>query len=230
MALAAVCNGCAILGKLQRREQAVGLADRGLHGLAYRPRFAGKLFMVFRVCHVAGGFGQLNAGALAEAEFGRVFIELIYAEVMSCRIEEDIAGVLDSAGDVQIAVSQLLIVLRIYPAVWRKSVLSIARILASTFNRRSGVYYSLGQRGYRRAGLEGRAGRIAALKRAVIKRSVFIRKQLIVFFQQLGRIVGRPVCNGKRLACFYIYNDHGGTVDNILLFLICSAGYLLLFL
>lgn len=88
MALAAVCDGCAVLGKLQRREQAVGLADSRLHGLSYRPRFAGKLFMVFRVCHVAGGFGQLNAGALAEAEFGRVFIELIYAEVMSCRMKK----------------------------------------------------------------------------------------------------------------------------------------------
>lgn len=47
VALAAVCNGCAVLGKLKRREQAVGLADGGLHGLTDRPNFAGKLFMVF---------------------------------------------------------------------------------------------------------------------------------------------------------------------------------------
>ena len=186
--------------------------------------------MVFCICHVAGGFGQLDAGALAEAEQGSIFIELIYAEVMSCRIEEDVAGVLDSTGDVQIAVSQMLIVLRIYPAIRRIAILLVSCISACTLDGGAGVYYSLGQRGYRRARLEGRAGRIAALERAVIKRSVFILKQLVVFFQQLGRIIGRPVCNCKRLAGFDVYDDHGGTVDNILLFLICSAGYLLLFL
>ena len=186
--------------------------------------------MVFCICHVSGGFGQLNAGALAEAEQSRVFIELIYAEVMSCRIEEDVAGVLDSTGDVQIAVSQVLIVLRIYPAIRRIAILLVSCISACTLDGSAGVYYALGQRGYRRARLEGRAGRIAALERAVIKRSIFILKQLIVFFQQLGRIIGRPVCNGKRLAGFDVYDDHGGAVDDILLFSVCSAGYLLLFL
>lgn len=130
--LTAVCDGCTVLGDLQRREQAVGLADSGLHGLAYRPGFAGKLFMVFCICHVAGGFGQLNAGALAEAEQSRVFIELIYAEVMSCRIEEDVAGVLDSTGDVQIAVRQMLIVLRVYPAERCKTILLVSCISACT--------------------------------------------------------------------------------------------------
>ena len=186
--------------------------------------------MVFAFAMLPGGFEQLYAGALAEAEFGRVFIELIYAEVMSRRIEEYIAGVLDSAGDVQIAVSQLLIVLRIYPAERCKPYCSYLVYLPVHWMVVPVFIIPSVSEGYRRAGLEGRAGRIAAPEARGYKAERFYPQAAHCIFQQLGRIVGRPVCNGKRLAGFDVHDDHGGTVDNILLFLICSAGYLLLFL
>ena len=185
--------------------------------------------MVFGVCHIALGLRQLYSGALAQAEQSRVFIHLIDAQIVACRVEEYVAGVLDSSGDIQITVRELLVILRVYPAEWRIAVLLIARVLAAALYRCSRVYNALCKRGDGRAGLEGRARGVGAEQGAVVQRSVRRFKYLVIIFKQLRRIVGRPVGYGKRLAGFDVYDDDRRTVYLILLFLVASACYLLFF-
>ncbi len=184
--------------------------------------------MVCGVCHVAGGLGQLDARALAEAELRGVLIHLVDAQIMAYRVEEDVAGVLDSAGDIEIAVRELLIVLRVYPAVGRVAVLGVARVLAAALDGRAGAYYALGEGCDCSAGLEGRARSVGAQQCAVIQRRVCRFEYLVIVFKQLRRIVGRPVGYGQRLAGLDIYDNDRRTVYLILLFRIRSACYLLL--
>ena len=228
MAHAVIGDRGAVFGKLQWREHTVGLADGGLHTVAYRPGLADQLHVVFAVCHVALVLGQLDTRRLAEAEIPCIFIQLVDAQVVTDGVEEYVAGMLYRLGHVKIAVGQL--VLSVYPAVRRVAVLGITGELAGTLYRCSRTYDALGQSRYRRAGLEGRSGGILAEQGAVVKRIVVRGRYLLILVQQLAGVIVRPACQRQRLAGIDLDDGYRGAVDLVVLFLIGSGCDLLLLL
>ena len=107
VALAVVCNGCTVFGKLERCENAVCLSDSCLQGIADDPLLSGVVIVVCLVRHIAGFLINLDTGAFAETEVSCILLHLIYAQIVADTVEEDVAGITQSLGDIVAAVGKV---------------------------------------------------------------------------------------------------------------------------
>ena len=154
----AVGDGRAVLGQLYGGEQAVGLADAGLDGVAVHPGVHVVPLVGVGVGHVACRLAYLYARRLAQAELGGVLVEQLYAHAVGHGVEEEVAGVAQRLGDVVAAVHELAVGLAVDPALRRVALVDVLGVDALALIARLGVDYVLAERGDGRAGLEGGAG------------------------------------------------------------------------
>jgi len=205
VARAAVCDRGAVFRKLQRREQAVRLADGRLQRVADIPVRVLELFLHGLRGHLAGALRQLDAGVLAEAEGRGIARERVDRQAVADGVEEDVARVADGLGNVVIAVRRAG---GGDPALGRVAGVLILAERAGALDGRAGGDDALGQAGNGRAGFERRARRILAEQRAVEQRLVVrFGDGLVVFLalEERLQVEGRVVCDGQRLT--------GGDVD-----------------
>ena len=91
VARAAVGDRGAVLRQLQRREQAVRLADGRLQRVADVPVRVLELFLHGLRSHLAGALRQLDAGVLAKAEGCGIARERVDRQAVADGVEEDVA-------------------------------------------------------------------------------------------------------------------------------------------
>ena len=104
MTCTAIGDSSAILCKLQRREDGVGLTDACLQRITYTPLLTGVIHVVRFVGHVARGLYKLYACRGSESELVSIFSEFGNTEVVDYGIEEIVAGMKQCVGNIKFSV------------------------------------------------------------------------------------------------------------------------------
>ena len=176
---ATVAEGGCVHGLDQRRGQHVGLADAHGHGVADVPAAVGRAgrvgadleLEVGRGRHAGARAGHLDAGLGSVSEGPRIGRQGVGPEQVGDLVEEGVAGGRDRLLDVHrpvVVMSPVPVGPGAEGEVGRAAQLGVGGDLALLEARAAGDH------------LEGRAGRVLARQRAVVKGLAGVREQLLV--------------------------------------------------
>ena len=195
-----------VVGKLQRGIFLIGLAESCPRSL---------ILTAFVNSLPTCAFTDLNAGGLAEAQSGIVFVQCVQSHAVAHFHEIGVAGIGDGAGDIHFAVSAALPAIRlVFPS--STGVFPVA-----------GVKHRFccgGNAGFQRrhsgSGLQGRAGGVGAVGGAVGQGLGGIVPQLRKVLSPGGEVIGRAGGQCQNFAGADLDHSGGGTPAVQMVFLV----------